>query len=131
MKIATTDKKVKPIDASLIVILFRFFVTLILAKIRKIPFLIEKKDRSVMLIRCICATIGFLCLQYGIELVPLVVQNTIVNTAPFWTAILGWMFLKEKISPLEIAALFLSFGGVLMIVISSTEAAKNQQDTGN
>ena len=62
MKIATTDKKVKPIDASLIVILFRFLVTLILAKIRKVPFFIEKKDRSVMLIRCICATIGFLCL---------------------------------------------------------------------
>lgn len=51
-------------------------------------------------------------------MVPLLVQNTIFNTAPFWASILGWLFNRERITNFEILALILSFVGVLCISFS-------------
>ena len=69
--------------------------------------------------RCVVGTIGFTSITFGVALVPLVVQNTIFNTAPFWASLLGWLFLKESITTFEIIAMILSFGGVVTIALSS------------
>ena len=65
------------------------------------------------------ATIGFTLIPFGVAMVPLVVQNTIFNTAPFWTSLLGWIFLSEAITLFEVVALILSFSAITMITISS------------
>ena len=57
--------------------------------------------------------------MYGVPLVPLVVLNTVMNTAPFWASIIGWFFLNESISSFEIVAMVLSFGGVVLITMAN------------
>ena len=59
-------------------------------------------------------------------MVPLVVSMTIFNTAPFWTFFIGWVILREAMSPFEIFALVLSFCGILLIAFgkSATETAQ-------
>ena len=74
----------------------------------------------LLVIRSVIGTIGFTCLTFGMAFIPLVVQNTIFNTAPFWTSLLGWVFLGEAMSAFEIVALVLSFGGVILIATSSS-----------
>ena len=74
----------------------------------------------LLAIRSVIGTIGFTCLTFGMAFIPLVVQNTIFNTAPFWTSLLGWVFLNEAMTSFEIVALILSFGGVILIATSSS-----------
>ena len=48
-------------------------------------------------------------------MVPLVIVQTLSNTSPFWAALLAWCFIGEKMNPLEITALVVSFIGVCFI----------------
>ena len=72
--------------------------------------------------------ISYTCITFGISMVPLVVQYTIFNMAPFWTFFLGWCFLKEKVNLFEIFALICSFGGVLLI--ATAEQSDDEKKTG-
>ena len=74
-------------------------------------------------------TVGFTTFTFGVALVPLVVQNTIFNTAPFWASLLGWCFLKEYITKFEIVAMILSFGGVCAIAISNKVSNETDEDS--
>ena len=67
---------------------------------------------------------GYATFMYGVPLVPLVVLNVIINTAPFWASLIGWFFLNEVITTFEIIAMFLSFGGVILIALSKNETEK-------
>ena len=81
-----------------------------------------------MFFRSLVGLIGFTAATFGIPLVPLVVFNTTMNTAPIWASILGWFFLKEKMLRTEVFALVLSFIGVLMIAFSNSEPEKSQSE---
>ena len=52
---------------------------------------------------------------------PLVVLDTIINTGPFWAALLSWFCLGESISKFEIVAMALSFFGVILVALSNNE----------
>ena len=67
--------------------------------------------------------------MYAVPLVPLVVLNTIMNTAPFWASIIGWFFLNESIAPFEIVAMVLSFGGVVLITMANNVKGNEIEDT--
>ena len=67
--------------------------------------------------------------MYGVPLVPLVVLNTVMNTAPFWASIIGWFFLNESISSFEIVAMVLSFGGVVLITMANNVKGNEIVDT--
>lgn len=83
-----------------------------------VTFHIEKSDRCLLFVRSCIGTIGFTCFAIGVSLIPLLIQNTIINTAPFWASILGWAFLSESLTLMEVAAMAISFGGVLCISLS-------------
>ena len=118
LKIALNEKGVHPLDMCLIRTLFMLVGSSILAYMMKASFIVEKNDVPFLLLRCLFGTIGFTSITYGVAMVPLVVQNTIFNTAPFWASILGWVINKEKITTLEIIALILSFGGVFCVTFA-------------
>lgn len=73
-------------------------------------------------------TLGFTTITFGVALVPLVVQNTIFNTAPFWASLLSFCFLKEYITKFEICAMILSFGGVCMISVPNEATGEEIAD---
>ena len=118
LKIALTEKGIHPLDMCLFRTLMMFFGSFSMVYFMKIPLYVEKKDRLWLLVRCILGLIAYTVLIFGIPMVPLVVQQTIFNTAPFWASILGWFLNNEKISTFEIIALILSFLGVLCVSFS-------------
>ena len=69
----------------------------------------DKKDRIILFSRCIAGAVGYTAIVFAISMVPLVIQMTIYNMAPFWTFFLGWLVLGEKMNLFEVLALFGSF----------------------
>ena len=57
-------------------------------------------------------------------MIPMVLQTTIWNTAPFWAALIGMLLLKERLRKFEAVAMVLSFATILSINLmnSRTEA---------
>lgn len=58
-------------------------------------------------------------MTFGIALVPLIYQQTIVGTVPFWSAIFGWLLIGEVMGSWSKVALVFSFVGVILIACSS------------
>lgn len=52
---------------------------------------------------------------------PILIVTLIMNTAPLFTAVLGFAFLGEKISRVEVACLIMAFGGVYTLLSSGKE----------
>ena len=80
---------------------------------------VEKQDWCKVLAFALTGTFGMVFLLFGVTMVPLLVQSTLLNTAPFWASLLGCVFLKETLARIEIIALFLSFVGVLLVTLST------------
>ena len=93
-----------------------------------VTFHIEKNDRCLLFVRSCTGTVGFTCFAIGVSLIPLLIQNTIINTAPFWASILGWAFLNESLTPMEVVAMAVSFGGVLCISLSGHFLPEQESD---
>lgn len=56
--------------------------------------------------------------------------HTIINeTAPFWIVLLGYLFLGERITVLQVIAMILCFSGVMVIAFHSSSAENEQMKT--
>ena len=82
---------------------------------------IEKSQRKLLALRCLCGTIGFTCFTFGVSMLPLVVLMIIANMAPFWTYFLAWLLFGDSMSSFETVALVLSFGSVIMIATAKKD----------
>ena len=107
-----------PLDIVLTVTLFITITSLLTTLCTGACLLIEKKDRCLLLGRSVIGYAGYTMMTFGVNMVPLSVQNTLYNTAPIWASILGYCFLNEGISMFESIALILSFGAVACIALS-------------
>lgn len=103
--------------SSLEVVFFRslFGVVIIGYAIYKKPMLHSGGKPFLLLFR---GTMGFTALLayfYNIQNIPLGDAVTFSKTAPIFTAIFAWAFLKEKLSFSAWLAVFVGFGGILLI----------------
>ena len=124
LKYALNQKGVSALDASMIRTLVLIMSTAAVVFLNGASFRIAKQDRWLVIVRSLLGTLAFTSFAFGLGMVSLLAFNTILNTVPMWAGILGFLFLSEKLSLLEIVALFLSFGGVLCIAF----AGKDDQD---
>ncbi len=60
----------------------------------------------------------FLGESYGLSMVSSTVASVIIATIPVFTPIFAYMFIREKISYVNIIGLFISFIGILMMVLN-------------
>jgi drug/metabolite transporter (DMT)-like permease len=72
---------------------------------------------SKILTRAVLVLLTFYFLTQGLKVLPLVEVGLIMNTFPLFTALLGYLILKDKLKTLEIVCLFVSFLGVYLLVI--------------
>ena len=70
----------------------------------------------VLVIRCVLGTIGIFANFYALSHIPIAEGQTLNKTAPFWTLILAWIFLREKVSVRQFAAVAVAFVGALLVV---------------
>ena len=133
-KHAVMNKGVHTLDACLLRAFVLIIGAFLLTRANGVSYHIEKKDRCTVFAFTLAGTIGFAFVLFGASLVPLLVQCTLFNTAPFWASILGCVFLRERLVRLEIVALILSFCGVLCVAFSKmdrggTEDAEESETT--
>jgi drug/metabolite transporter (DMT)-like permease len=69
----------------------------------------------LLLFRGIMGFTALLAYFYNIANIPLGDAVTFSKTAPIFTAIFAWLFLKEKLSASAWLAVFIGFGGILLI----------------
>ena len=86
-------------------------------KIRKerIPFLVFKVIQGL---------ISHIVVFNAIRYLPMVEVALIINTMPLFTAVFGYCFLNESLSPTEIASLAISFIGIIVLVTGKHQASE-------
>lgn len=76
-----------------------------------------KRDYAVPLVlRGLFGAIACSCNFYSIDHLPLATANMLAKLAPFFTVIFAWMFLKEKLKPINVVALITAFVGVFFAI---------------
>ena len=92
-----------------------FFAVIILAKNHVVPK-VQKAYWGPLIMRCAFGTLGILCNYYAIDHL-LVADASILNKlSPFFAIIFSFLILKEKITPVQGACVFLAFIGCLFVV---------------
>ena len=112
-----TNKHVPPFEFSFLRSLFNLCGSAILVLLRGERFFsdIPREFYTILGMRCIIGTVGFACFAIAMQYVPLSVFFIIFNSNPFCTAILGYLWLKEKLSVFEIIAMICAFSGIILM----------------
>lgn len=100
---------------------FRNFVALIFALIilakNRIPFKYQKRSNiPALLIRAGIGTLGILCNFYAIDHLVLADASMLNKMSPFFVIIFSFLFLKERLTFFQGAAVFMAFIGSLFII---------------
>jgi drug/metabolite transporter (DMT)-like permease len=102
---------------SLEVVFFRniFGVLIIGYAVYKKPMVHKGGKPFLLLFRGMMGFTALLAYFYNIANIPLGDAVTYSKTAPIFTAIFAWIFLKEKLSSTAWFAIFIGFGGIILI----------------
>ncbi|WP_027632199.1 DMT family transporter [Clostridium hydrogeniformans] len=82
----------------------------------KSSFFGKKENQKYLLARSILGTLGIIANFYAIDHLVLADSAMLNKLSPFFLTIFAVLFLKEKITPMQIGALFLAFFGSLFII---------------
>lgn len=77
---------------------------------------LRARRKGLQLVRGLCLTGLFILFLYGIEYMTLTAAYALIFATPFFTAILGAVFLKERVSFREWVCIAVGFIGVLAIL---------------
>jgi drug/metabolite transporter (DMT)-like permease len=66
---------------------------------------------------------------FALSLISLGPLMAIDNTAPFWAILMGYCFLGEKLTLLEVIAIICSFGGILLISFGKHNSEEDLEDS--
>jgi drug/metabolite transporter (DMT)-like permease len=103
--------------SSLEVVFFRniFGVIIIGYAVYKKPMIHQGGKPFLLFFRGMMGFVAVLAYFYNIANIPLGDAVTFSKTAPIFTAIFAWLFLKEELSLSAWLAVFIGFGGILLI----------------
>ena len=108
--------------SSLEIVFFRniFGVVLIGYTVYKEPMHHDGGKPLLLFFRGLMGFTALLAYFYNIAHIPLGDAVTFSKTAPIFTAIFAWLFLKEKLSSSAWLAIFIGFGGIILITQPSS-----------
>lgn len=99
---------------------FRNFVAAIIVFViirrKHIPLRIGKDARLMVLLRCLFGTAGLLLNFYAIDRLALADANMLNKLSPFFAILFSFFLLKEKVRPVQAAAVLGAFAGSLLII---------------
>lgn len=101
-------------------VFFRSFISMIIVffviKKRKASLFGKKEHQKHLIFRSILGTFAMLLFFYGIPKVYLADSSMIGKLNPFFVTLFAFLFLKEKLSKIQIPALLLVFFAALLII---------------
>ena len=89
------------------------------------------KDKKWLIWRCIFGTIGLTTIIISLRFIPLHLFGIILNTTPFWIALMECCMQNEKLSKIEIVSMIGAFVGVVMILLSKKEDKGESKKSGS
>ena len=117
-KKAVNEQKVHALDVIFIVNLVNLVFTAFVVALSDRSFAIPEGSKVIFFSRALLGWLLIVVYIVGNTLVPFTVQQTLANTTPFWASIFAYFLIKESISKLEIVAMVISFGAVVMITFA-------------
>mmetsp|Transcript_5712 Transcript_5712/g.9066 ORF Transcript_5712/g.9066 Transcript_5712/m.9066 type:complete len:244 (+) Transcript_5712:179-910(+) len=125
--------KVDPIDLSMFRTSYLALVTFIIIcfqgnakQVAALPFKFNK--RGILFLRAVFGAASYASMVYSMTYLPVSLSTIFINTIPFWTAILGVIFLREKIPCFEVCCIFGSFAGIIVLALSKEGAGVGGAD---
>jgi drug/metabolite transporter (DMT)-like permease len=101
-------------------VFFRSFISVmvlaVLVKRNKLKFFGKRKHQKALLFRSLLGTTAMIMFFYGIPHVHLADGAMIGKLNPFFVTLFAFLFLKEKLSKIQIPALILAFGAAALII---------------
>ncbi|MBO5647676.1 MAG: DMT family transporter [Kiritimatiellae bacterium] len=76
----------------------------------------SKKALFILLLRSAAGCIGIFANFYALSKIPIADAMALNKTAPFFTVLFSWLFLKEKTYARQFIAIAVGFAGVLMVI---------------
>ena len=81
-----------------------------------------------MVVRSVIGCFALVSFSLGAALAPLSVQLSVGNLAPFFAGIFAYIMVGEQMAAVEILAMFVSFGGVVLVALGTEAASAEHQD---
>ena len=117
-----TNSGVDVIDLCFIRTAINFLTCLVTVSVsNQNVFDVPVEKRLPVLIRCVAGLGAFTCMVYSVQLLPIFMSNVIVNTAPFWTAIISYWLLGDQLTRTELVCMIGCFSGVVIMALAKTE----------
>ena len=91
------------------------FALILLLRERQWPK-ITRRQLPLMILRSVFGTVGILCNFYAVDHLVLSDASMLNKMSPFFAILCSWLVLKEKITPVQGAAVLAAFGGSLLII---------------
>lgn len=91
------------------------FALILLLRERQWPK-ITRRQLPLLILRSIFGTVGILCNFYAVDHLVLSDASMLNKMSPFFAILCSWLVLKEKITPVQGAAVLAAFGGSLLII---------------
>lgn len=76
---------------------------------------IPRKYHKVIILRSICGFVGYIGQVTAVKYMPVSTASCIFFTCPIWTALLAFLFLKEKINIYDVIQIVSAFLGIIII----------------
>ena len=86
------------------------------------PFLYEKNVIIAVFIRCLLAILNNYCVFRAVQLIPISKAIIIYSLVPFWSSIMGAVFLNENVNNLTIFCSLSSAGGIILLTLNKKKS---------
>ena len=118
-------KGVNLIDLQLTRMFIAIFLSLAIIKVKKIPMKVPKAGSWTMIFAVFGTVASFGLGGLALTMVNVTVFTAVASTAIFINALFGWIGNGDRMSPIEIVAMFGCVAGVILISLSKSEAEKD------
>ena len=113
-------KGVSPYELSFLRSAFNLISSSILVWYMQQPLNIQCSGylKKILVVRCLAGTVSFFFFTFAIKFLPLSIFFIVVNSIPFVSGVLAYLWLNEKLFPFEIVMMIVAFAGILMVAFS-------------
>lgn len=102
------------------IIFARFFIGMLflgaIAFVKKMDFSFRKDAHSVIVLLAVVASFHLWIQVTGMKYTSASNTGWIIGTSPIFMALIGWGFLKEKLSAVNIAGILVAFAGLILLI---------------
>ncbi|CDW77318.1 membrane protein [Stylonychia lemnae] len=105
-----------------------FYAILINVNVKEVLYTsIPRENVKNLILRCVQGVVMFPLLMIAVKYLPLVFIALASNMAPLFTALLSYLIIREKLKPLDISVLLISFVGVIILITGAPDTKNEPQ----